>query len=72
VLKDFKILDVEGLVLIGVGLLAAVGGELVGRNGHGADVVFTQALESDGTRANPSDDRVDVGERSGEVWGRIR
>ena len=40
VLQDFGAFDVEGLVLVGVGLLGAVGGELVGDLGHGADVVL--------------------------------
>jgi hypothetical protein len=54
-LQDKSVADVEGLVLVGVGLLAAVGRELVGDLGHGADVVFAQGFECVIASANPSE-----------------
>jgi hypothetical protein len=66
-LENLSVADVEGLVLVSVGFLAAVGRELVGDLGHGADVVFAQRFECVVAGANASEEGLDVREWSGEI-----
>lgn len=63
-LLDLGVADEEGLVLVGMGLLAAVGGELVGYLREGEDVVLAQGFEREVVGADAREESLDVGE-----WG---